>query len=592
MASTPAWPPRTRGLNFFEEDPRLKAFLRRHAPGLLARRGATLQSLGAFAGGRLDVQAERSDQDFPPALKDVPDSLARPTARVKELRLNAEYEECQQELYRHGVVAAPFDRAQPESHLLPFVTQYLVSKTDIATGCPLAMTHPVAFVLDRIAPQPVRDRFLPEILRTDGRTAICGTWATERHSGSDVGASVTTAQKQADGSHSLTGHNWFTSAFGFKKFLAIKTARPDGAPAGSKGLGLYLVPSHTDAGWSVPNSYEITHLKRKLGTKGLPTVEVTLPGTQAYEIAPAGEGLKTMMTALTCSRVHNAMAAAGVMHRAYMEAMCWAENRETFGKKLRERPMVQKRLLALGTEWAAGCALAFSAARQFDECAAAAKPDPAQETWMRLTTALAKFKTAEQAVWCAQKALELVGGNGYTEDYPAARQFRDAMVLPVWEGPEQIQALELMRMLGAGGGQLFLARLQQTHDALPAERAQERAALAALRGTIGQGLAALAQKPGAAELVADEFLHKMADALAYTLLVEDAAFSLAHERDAAPLLTARHFESLRFGSRLAAPSFEKSALHRHFNAVAAGAKIAPEAAGLRPGPAPGGAPRP
>jgi acyl-CoA dehydrogenase len=451
------------------------------------------------------------------------------------------------------------------------------------------MTHPVAYVLDRIAPQDVKDRFLPEITRTDGKTAVCGTWATERHSGSDVGASVTKAEKQADGSHRLTGHNWFTSAFGFKKFLAIKTARPGGAPAGSKGLALYLVPSHTDASWSDANEYAITHLKRKLGTKGLPTVEVTLNGTQAYEIAPQGEGLKAMMTALTCSRVHNSMAAAGVMHRAYMEAMCWASHRETFGKKLIERPMVQKRLLELNTEWAAGTALAFAAATGFDASARAAKPDPAQEAWMRLVTALAKFKTAEQAVWCAQKALELTGGNGYTEDYPTARQFRDAMVLPVWEGPEQIQALELMRMIaapGAAGGKLFTEKMQQVHDSLPAELAQERAALVMLQGMIGRGLIELAKKPQQAELVADEFLHKMADILAYTLLVEDAAWRLAHENDAAGILTARHFNELRFGGRLQSPVFAKSALHAHFNEAASGAAIAPESAGIPPGPAP------
>ena len=65
---------------------------------------------------------------------------------------------------------------------------YMVAQSDIATGCPFAMTHPTAYVLDRLAPQAVKDKYLPEILRTDGKTAICGTWATERHSGSDIGS--------------------------------------------------------------------------------------------------------------------------------------------------------------------------------------------------------------------------------------------------------------------------------------------------------------------------------------------------------------------------------------------------------------------
>ncbi|MEP6935767.1 MAG: acyl-CoA dehydrogenase family protein, partial [Nitrospirota bacterium] len=423
----PAFPHRVRGLNFFDIDTNLHLFLERVAPGVLQRRGSVLGRIGAFAGDRLDRQAEQSDQAFPPMLKDVPDHRTAPTGRRNEIHLNLEYEECQQELYKSGIVAVCFDRSAPESHLLPFVAMYMVAQSDIATGCPFAMTHPTAYVLDRLAPQAVKDKYLPEILRTDGKTAICGTWATERHSGSDIGGTVTTALKQDDGRYRLHGHNWFTSAFGFKKFMGIKTARLAEAPAGGKGLGLYLVPSHIDDDWAVGNNLDITHLKRKLGTRGLPTVEIDLRGALVYEIVPTGQGLKAMMTALGCSRAHNAMGAAGVMRRAYLEALCWASNRETFSKKLIERPMVQKRILDIAVQWMAGSALAFEAARSFDDAA----KDSGKEPWMRIVTALAKFRTAEQAVWCAQKALELVGGNGYTEDYATARQFRDAMVLPV-----------------------------------------------------------------------------------------------------------------------------------------------------------------
>jgi acyl-CoA dehydrogenase len=89
--------------------------------------------------------------------------------------------------------------------------------------------------------------------------------------------------------------------------------------------------------------------------------------------------------------------------------------------------MIQKRLLDLQTEWLSGSAIAFEAARSFDA---------GRQPWSRIATSLAKNKTAEQAVWCTRKAMELVGGNGYTEEYPVAWRFRDAQVLTVWEGPE------------------------------------------------------------------------------------------------------------------------------------------------------------
>ena len=562
---TPSFPQRVRGMNFFDTDANLHLFLERAAPGVLQRRGAVLAQIGAFAGDRLDRQAEQSDQDFPPALKDLPDDRAAPTGRRNEICLNREYEECQQELYQCGIVAACFDTSAPESHLLPFVSMYMVAQSDIATGCPFAMTHPTAYVLDRLAPQAVKDKYLPEILRMDGKTAICGTWATERHSGSDIGGSVTTAFRQNDGSYRLQGHNWFSSAFGFKKFMAIKTARPTGAPAGGKGLGLYLVPSHIDDDWTVGNHLEITHLKRKLGTRGLPTVEVELQGALAYEIVPAGQGLKAMMTALGCSRAHNAMGAAGVMRRAYLESLCWAANRETFGKKLIDRPMVQKRILDIAVQWMAGSALAFEAARSFDEAA----KDSGKEPWMRIVTALAKFRTAEQAVWCAQKALELVGGNGYTEDYATARQFRDAMVLPVWEGPEQIQALELMRMIAGAepGDRLFLEKIVAVRDALPATMNGETIKLSALAGTMEDSFTTLRTAPQKAELVADEFLHNMSDVLTYALLCEEAAWTLAHKHDGTKLLVCRAYYARIWPGEFAVPSFSPGQLLRHFKQI-------------------------
>lgn len=561
----PTFPHSVRGLNFFDRDANLHLFLERVAPGVLQRRGAVLGRIGAFAGDRLDRQAEQSDQDFPPTLRDLPNHRTAPTGRRNEIRLNQEYEECQQELYKYGIVAVCFDKSAPESHILPFVAMYMVAQSDIATGCPFAMTHPTAYVLDRLAPQAVKDTYLPEILRTDGKTAICGTWATESHSGSDIGGTMTTALRQNDGRYRLQGHNWFTSAFGFKKFMGIKTARPAGAPEGGKGLGLYLVPSHIDGEWTVGNNLAITHLKRKLGTRGLPTVEVDLQGALAYEIVPAGQGLKAMMTALGCSRAHNSMGAAGVMRRAYMESLCWAGNRETFGKKLIERPMVQKRILDIAVQWMAGSALAFEAARGFDE----ATKDSGKEPWMRIVTAMAKFRTAEQAVWCAQKALELVGGNGYTEDYATARQFRDAMVLPVWEGPEQIQALELMRLIAGPepGDRLFLKKIASVRDTLPAAMNGEKINLSALAGRMEDSFTTLRAEPQKAELVADEFLRIMSDVLTYALLCEEAAWTLANKNDGTKLLVCRAYHARVWPGELAAPSFSPSALLLHFNHI-------------------------
>ena len=533
---------------------------------MLARHVQALRDFGSFCGAELDDQAAYSDRIHPPVLRHEVTDLIHPDQRRGRVYLNSRYEAAQQELSRRGFLAGCFDENAPEPHILPYVAQYLVCKSDIATGCPFAMTHPVAMLIDRHAPSAVKARFLPKILRADGQAAVGGTWATEKHSGSDIGNTRTRALDQGDGTVRLHGENWFASAIGFSRFLAVKTARPDGAPPGGKGLGLYLVPSHIDPDWQEANDYDVTHLKEKVGTRGLPTGEVKLCGTLAYELAPAGSGLKTMMEALSCSRVHNAMAAAGVMHRALMEALCWTSHRAPFGKRLAEQPMVQKRILDLQTEWLSGSALAFEAARSFDS----AQVDDTQKPWSRIATALAKYKTAEQAVCCTRKALELVGGNGYTEEYPVARLFRDAQVLTVWEGPEQIQALELMRIITQDhGDKAYLDRLSAMEGALPDAMKAERDRLKALAGEMKIALSDLALNPDAALHAADVYLQRMADVLAYALMCEEGEWEMVHCNDAEKILFARRFYERAFVHNIR-PGLNVPLLQKEFARVVGG----------------------
>ena len=272
----------------------------------------------------------------------------------------------------------------------------------------------------------------------DGHAKTGGTWVTEQHGGSDVGATTTVAVANGD-RFALHGLKWFAS--NANSGLALATARPEGAPPGSAGLGLYLVPSHLEDGR--PNHFRIRKLKDKLGTKGLPTGEIDLLGAEAIEVAPPPQGFKLMMEALEYSRVHNAVGSVGIQRRCLQEALAWANSRRAFGSVLAEYPMVQDELLRMRVQFEAGALLAFEAAIAFDVVQQSAE----HRNWLRLVTCLAKYLTAEYAIAASRSALELIGGNGYTSDYPVARLLRDAQVLTVWEGPANIQALELIRML-------------------------------------------------------------------------------------------------------------------------------------------------
>jgi acyl-CoA dehydrogenase len=298
------------------------------------------------------------------------------------------------------------------------------------------------------------------------------------------------------------------------------------------------------------------------------------------------------MGALGCSRVHNAMAAAGVMYRCYMEALCWAQNRETFGKKLVERPMIQDDILNIATEWMAGSALAFEAARGFDHVHNNPQ-DKKAEAWLRVITALAKYRTAEQAVRCAKTALEIVGGNGYAKDHPMERIYRDAMVLPVWEGPRHIQALEVVRMLARGdGAQAFLDGLRDRMTHWPAELKDIKTKTDRLTAHLIVDLGKIAKNPALAEESANRLLDRMADIAALVLLADEAAWELAHEKDATKVAVAQHFYDKTFVNDIAL-RLDAPPLRAHFGAITGNRPVAPPPAPRAPrrqsqGPGPQG----
>ena len=555
--------PEVRGQNFFDTDANLRRLLARRAPGLVERDGERLSSFGAWVGGEVDAQAEYTNRFAPPVLA----TWDREGALANRIEVNPRYEAVHREVYERGIVGLNYG-AEPRPFLLGFVMGYLLSQADISIHCPVTLTGAVAYVLDRFAPKTVRDTYLHDLVRMDGEATTGGTWATEQHGGSDVGATATVARRDGSGWR-LTGLKWFASNAG--SGLALATARPEGAPEGGKGLGLYLVPSHFADG--APNGYRVRRLKEKLGTRGLATGEIDLIDAHAVEIAAPPQGLKTMMEALGYSRIHNAVAAAGVQRRAFLEAVCWASHREAFGDVIINTPMVQDTLLDLLMHTEAGLALAIEAAHAFD----AAQADPDADAWLRTATVLAKYLTAEQAIIAASSAIEVVGGNGYTEEYATARLLRDAQVLTVWEGPANIQALELLRLIGNRypGFEAFESRVSRIAGHARGTLDDLAAALAAALDTCRDAAMRVRETPGDGPRLARKLLDAMSRTLAGALLIEEAIADL-EAGDGRKALVARLFVESQL-ARGRGFDVETAATwpHEHFRQIAGYEPIAP-----------------
>ncbi len=537
--------PEFRDGNAYSDDVYLHSVLARVRPELVRRNDGRLQRFGRWVAAEVDRAAAYTDREAPPRLIEAEEG-GDPAAR---LLVNPRYAAAHREVYRHGIVGLNYEPIH-EPFLLTFVMGYLLSQADISIHCPVTLTGAVALVLDRLAPVELRARHLEPLTRMDGTAATGGTWATEEAGGSDVGASTTVA-RTVNNEIALTGLKWFCSNAGSD--LALATARPDGAPPGSAGLGLYLVPRFKPDG--SPNSYRIRKLKEKLGTRGLPTGEIELREAFAEELAPPPGGFKLMMEALEFSRVHNICAAAGAQRRAFVEALRHAATRSAFGAPILTYPMVQTTLLDLQAELEASLLLTIAAAEAFDEVWARDRaPGEEARAWLRLLVAAAKYRTAEQAVGAASVAIEILGGIGYTEEYATARLLRDAQVLPVWEGTANIQALELLRILAgpAEGARLLAARLSPRLEALP-ERLQDLAA--PVRGAIadlGAAATAIRADPQRGPALARGLLGATADAVSAMLLLSEAAEAL-DAGDGRAVLMARRYVSRRLAPRGARP---------------------------------------
>ena len=526
--------------NAYRADRNLQALLRRSAPWLTDDDAERLSSFGGWVATAVDEQADYTNRFAPPVLETL-DEGGRPRTAVRH---NPLYAAVHREVYERGIVGLNYGPGR-RPYTLTFAMGYLLAQSDISIHCPVTLTGAVAHVLDRFVPEAVRDAYLPALTRMDGTALTGGTWVTEKQGGSDVGATETTARRTNDGIL-LSGLKWFAS--NVDGGIALTLARPEGAASGSGGLGLYLVPAQGPDGST--NRYRIRRLKDKLGTRGLATGEIELQDAHAVELAPPPDGLKTMMAALGYSRIHNAMASAGIQRRAFAEALAHAETRRAFGHRLAAYPMVQDQLVEMQVRVEASVALAFAAARSFDAALGAASERP----WMRLVVALAKYLTAAWAITATSRAIEILGGNGYTEEYPTARLYRDAQVLTVWEGPPNIQALEVLRLAGAESPGLaaFHARLDAiinrpfaaNHSAFVRPRAlvfQARREVAALTALIRDDEAEGQRR-------AHRLMDRMAKGLAAALLIEEAAADWG-QGDARKAMVARLFA----GQELAAP---------------------------------------
>jgi hypothetical protein len=259
---------------------------------------------------------------------------------------------------------------------------------------------------------------------------------TERAGGSDVGA-IETAARCEDDVWRLYGDKWFCSHADADVGLLL--ARPEGAPAGTKGLALFALPRRLKDGSR--NAYRIVRLKDKLGTRSMASGEILLEGAVAYLVGDVRAGLKQMMEQVNLSRLSHGVRAAAMMRRCVNEAMVCARSRTAFGKPIIDYPLLRKQLLKISVPTEQALSMFLFAASAMDRANAGSKE---AEGALRILTPLLKFRACRDNIPVATGAMEVRGGNGYIEEWVNARLIRDAQVGVLWEGTSNINALDIV----------------------------------------------------------------------------------------------------------------------------------------------------
>jgi len=555
---------RTSGVTTFY-DASLERRMRRLLGGSYAGHAARLERMGELAAGPVDDLAAQADRN-PPTLV----NFDRDGYRIDEVRFHQSYEDLRRIAYGEGIVAGAYCNPPRDPKTLTFGLGLLFAMAESGLYCPVCMTDGAARVLERFAPRDLAALYVPR-LGAKVSPIEGAMWLTERQGGSDVGSNVTIAREGERDTWLLTGEKYFCSNLGAE--VALVLARPDGAPQGTQGLALFLVPLHGPDGRRNPG-LRFRRLKDKLGTRSMPTGEVELKGAIAYLIAPPGPGFKAMAEMLNLSRLYNAVASCAILRRSWREAARYAASRTSFGRRLEEHPLHQEVLANLAVEAEAATALTFEAIRRLDRLDAGST-DPDDRAVHRALTPLVKLTTGKRAVAAASEAIEALGGVGYLEDRVTPRLLRDAQVLPIWEGTTSILAIDFLhRGLAKEGGLDALARMGQglldgvTSEALQGARSSAARALTAARATAMSAIS-LGPEEGArmARLVAASWAH----ALEGALLLSEAAQDLAEHNDArAALVAMRHLGN--------APTLDGA----RAGAIVRCLEIAPAAAGLGP----------
>lgn len=494
-------PPGDHDLLAFDKP--LREALAREAPDWVARR---IAPLAAAVGSReVQVLGEEANR-HPPQLR-LFDRYGR---RLDEVSYHPAYHQLMHLAFDHGWHAVAWEEEHRGGHQAHIAALYLLTQAEPGFCCPVTMTHAAVPALRR---EPrLFDEWRARLLAWDYDERAVPAWEkpavtlgmamTEKQGGSDVRANTTQAVAEGGG-FLLTGHKWFCSAPMSDAFLTLAQA--------DDGLGCFLVPRFTPDGER--NAIELQRLKDKCGNRANASAEIEYRGAWAETVGDPGRGIATILEMVQQTRLDAATAPAGMMRQALLEAWRHVRERQAFGQRLGDQPLMRRVIADLALETEASLALVMRSARAFDS------PDDDHERALaRLLPAIAKYWHNKRGPGFMAEAMECLGGVGYVEEAPLARLYREAPVNSIWEGSGNVMCLDVLRVL---------SRHPESIAALRDELALAQGGSRAYDNAVDQLEHALGQPGETLEANARWLTQRMAQCLQASLLLRHAPNPLA-----------------------------------------------------------------
>lgn len=415
--------------------------------------------------------------------------------------------------------------------------------------------------LDAAASDEIRETYLTKL--------VSGQWTgtmnlTEPAAGTDLGAIRTIATPRGDGTYAIRGQKIFITWGDHdvaENIVHLVLARTPGAPEGAKGLSLFVAPKHlvnADGSLGERNAVTTVAVEHKLGIHGSPTCVLSYEDATGYLVGEVGGGLAGMFVMMNSARIAMGFQATGIADRALQQATAYAADRvqgRVLGREgtapIAEHPDVRRLLLSMRSEVYAMRALGVYVADLFDR--AEQTDDAAVLAMAEFFVPILKGWSTEDAVALTSDAIQVHGGMGFIEETGAAQHYRDARIMPIYEGTTAIQSNDLIgrkviRNQGATAEALF-ADIERTVEALRSAGGEvaartadrlERALAAARRATAA--MVAFGSSPRDAHAVSVPYLMLLgvlAGGWMHALaVVAVAAHESAHEADAARLTAA------------------------------------------------------